>query len=282
MKRFGRLKTILLSFYSPDVYRDVAANWKGIGVLYLLLLLALCWLPSAGRWYRGLQRFAVGEGAAIARQVPAVTIEKGVMRVDPPGRHIIRDPENTNKDPDANETLLVIDDTIDNVPEEFDGEEAIMLTRREFGMIRPSRGERRVWALTRSVDMEVDAADVENFFAGLPSWLPVIGYGICLAGSLLMRTLQSLTYGAIGMLLVSHAGATLDYAASVRLAAVAMTPVILLRTLIWFGPWEPSWYIRWPIAIAITLAYLRFAIRAAAAGRSAEQEVAGFSPRSVS
>src|SRR5262245_6953148 len=222
MKLFARLKTIPLSLYSADVYRDVAGNWKGIGLLYLLLLLALCWLPSAARWYGSLQRFAMNEGAAIARQIPAVTIEKGIMRVDPPGRHVIRDPENKGKE---NETVFVIDDTLDTVPEEFEGEEAIVLTRREFGMIRPSRGERRVWALTPSVDMEVDAADVENFFAGLPRWLPLIGYLFCLAGSLVMRTLQSLAYGGIGMLFASRAGATLEYPASIRLGAVAMTPV---------------------------------------------------------
>jgi hypothetical protein len=38
--------------------------------------------------------------------------------------------------------------------------------------------------------MQVDAADVESFFAGMTSWLPVIGFVVCLAGSLLMRTLH--------------------------------------------------------------------------------------------
>jgi hypothetical protein len=255
----ARFKTIPLSLYSAGAYRDVATKWKGIGLLYLMLLLALCWLPSAARWYVGLQRFALNEGTAIAQQIPAVTIENGIMRVDPPGRHVLRDPESKGA---TNETLVIIDDTIDNVPQEVDGAEAIVLTRREFGMIRPSRGERRTWALTPAVDMKVDATDVQSFFSGLKNWLPVIGYVICLAGSLGMRTLQGLVYGGIGMLLASQAGATLDYRASVRLAFVAMTPVILFRTLLWFGPWEPSWYIRWPIGIVITLAYLYFGIRA--------------------
>src|SRR5690242_11135557 len=47
MKQFSRLSAISASFYSPDVYRDVVSRWKGYGVLYLLLLLAICWLPSA-------------------------------------------------------------------------------------------------------------------------------------------------------------------------------------------------------------------------------------------
>jgi hypothetical protein len=39
----------------------------------------------------------------------------------------------------------------------------------------------------------------------------------------------------------------------------------VLRTLIWFFPTEPVWYLRWPIAIAITLGYIWFAVSALAA-----------------
>ena len=46
---------------------------------------------------------------------------------------------------------------------------------------------------------------------------------------------------------------------------MAVTPVIIARTLIWFAPSEPAWYVRWPIAIAITLAYIVFGVRALAA-----------------
>jgi len=62
-----------------------------------------------------------------------------------------------------------------------------------------------------------------------------------------------------------------DYQALLRLAAVAMTPVIILRTWLWFGPWEPPGYFRWPIAILVTLFYLRMGIRAAAAAPAGEQ-----------
>jgi hypothetical protein len=67
--------------------------------------------------------------------------------------------------------------------------------------------------------------------------------------------------------------ANLDYRSLVRLAAVAITPVVVLRTLIWFGPWDPAWYLRWPAAIAISLAYLSFGIRAAAGVVSSSDRV---------
>jgi hypothetical protein len=34
--------------------------------------------------------------------------------------------------------------------------------------------------------------------------------------------------------------------------------------LIWFGPSEPAWYVRWPIAIAVACAYIAFGVRALA------------------
>ena len=45
----NRLQALYASLYSRDLYRDVADNWKGIGRLYLLLLLSLTWMPSAVR-----------------------------------------------------------------------------------------------------------------------------------------------------------------------------------------------------------------------------------------
>jgi hypothetical protein len=72
MKRFGPLRAILMSFYSSDLYRGVVRNWRGAGVLYLTLLLALCWLPSAGRWFVGLRAFAATEAPQLAGQRPQI------------------------------------------------------------------------------------------------------------------------------------------------------------------------------------------------------------------
>src|SRR2546426_3324312 len=44
MRRYGILHPLLLSFFSRSLYRDVGRTWKGIGFLYLLLLLALSWV----------------------------------------------------------------------------------------------------------------------------------------------------------------------------------------------------------------------------------------------
>jgi len=136
LRRFGRLQALWLSFYSRDLYREAARRWKGIGVLYLLLLLALTWLPSPVRWFAGLRLFAAGQGSEIVAQLPVITIEGGVMTADPPGPHVIP----------LDDVTLIIDDSVDTVPSDLDGQTAV-LTRREFGMTKPRSNERRVWEL---------------------------------------------------------------------------------------------------------------------------------------
>jgi hypothetical protein len=259
MKQFGMLRAIVMSFYSRDLYRDVAKNWKGIGLLYLTLLLAICWLPTAGRMFAGLRTFAVTGGPAFARQLPAVTIKDGIMHTRPPGPHIIRDSNALDRDP----FTLIIDDSIDTVPANLNYD-AIVLTRREFGMVRHSRSERRIFELTPAADMDVTPDEVEAFLSSLQLWLPPLAYVLCLAGSLMFRLAQACLYAALVQMFARSQGiANLDYRSALRLAVVAVTPVIVIRTLLWFGPWEPRWYIRWPVALLITILYLRFAVRSA-------------------
>jgi hypothetical protein len=260
MKQLGPLQALWMSFYSQDLYRDVARNWKGIALLYLMLLLALSWLPTPVRWFLGLRAFASAEAPAITRQLPAVRIQNGIMEARPSGRHELLIPDTKARASD--EPLFVIDDSIDVIPADL-SVNAVMLTRREFGIIRPSRHERRVYTLTPAADMDVTPDEVRSFLESLQFWVPPIGYLIALTGSVLFRLLQALVYAAIGQGLARRWNAVLDHRSAVRLAVVAMTPVVVIRTLLWMGPGEPAWYLRWPAAFAITVMFLRFGVRAA-------------------
>lgn len=254
MKRFGPLQALYLSFFSADLYRDVASHWKGLGLLYLLLLLGLTWLPTAARAFTGLRTFSTEKGAALAQQMPRVTIAGGEMRAEPPGRHEL-------KDPATGHVFLVIDDTIDDVPAQA-ANDMMMVTRKEFATFQ--RSQRRVWKLAPGMNLELTSGDVQHFLARVPYWAAPLVYAGALAGSFLFRTVQILVYGGIAMFFARRFKATVDYKTAVRLAAVAITPVVILRTLIWFLPTEPGWYVRWPVAFVITVLLIRFAVRAAA------------------
>lgn len=255
MKRFSRVSAFWASFYSHDLYRDVVRNWKGIGVLYLLLLLAICWLPSAAGWYVGLSEFGRREGQTLVQEMPSIQIQGGVMTADPPGRHEIL------LGSDGNELLVVIDDSIDTIPSDM-SEDALVFTRHEAGMIRPSQNERRIWVLTDDMDIEVAPGDVGAFLGTLAFWIPPLGYVGAVAGSLVFRILQALLYGGIAILFARSRRVSLEYAGAVRLAAVAVTPVVIVRTLLWLIPWDPVWWIRWPVAVVVTVAYIGSGVRA--------------------
>jgi hypothetical protein len=68
-----------------------------------------------------------------------------------------------------------------------------------------------------------------------------------------------LIYAAIGLLFARTANTSLDYKALMRLAAVALTPVLLLNLLLEFMPFHiPFW---WLFGIIIGLGYLFFAVK---------------------
>ncbi len=261
MHHFRRLFHLWQSFYSRDFYREVVSAWKGIGLVYLILLLGLCWVPSATRWFLGLRTWGSTEAQVVVSQLPTIVIRDGVMSAIPGGRHVIQ-VEPASKT--SGETLLIIDDTVDDVSSDI-AVQAFVLTRREASAVRPARSERRVWALTSAADMELTPAEVGAFLSSLAFWVPPIGYAAAVAGSVVFRLLQALVYGAVARAYAARfEKLNLSYASAVRLAAVSVTPVIVIRTLLWFGPWEPAWYWRWPAALLITLGYLVFATRSVA------------------
>ena len=259
MKQFSPLQAIWMSFYSAELYRDVARNWKGSGLLYLTIVLALCWLPTPVRWFVNLRGFAATEAPKIARQFPDINISNGVMQARPPGRHEIRfsDSQGAPYDPP-----LIIDDTIDHAPVEFE-KPVVVLTRRELVVYRPDRNERRVLELTSRADMDVSRDEIESFLTSLPNWVPAAGYLLGLIASLVFRSVQACLYGSLTQMFASSRNVTLDFAGALRVSVVAVTPVIVIRTLLWILFYtEPPWFVRWPVGIIITALYIRFAVNA--------------------
>jgi hypothetical protein len=252
----GLLRAIGLSFYSADLYRDVGRRWHGAGLLYLTVLLAICWVPTAVRTHTALRRFAADEVPKLTARLPEIDITDGVMQCRPPGRHDLRE---ENPRPGAPPEGLIIDDSIDDVPSDLPPG-TMMLTRHEFGASRPNRAERRVFALSAFGDIHLTPQRVHGFLTSLQFWLPPLAFLVCLLGSLAFRFVQGCLYAVLAQAFARGKQVSLDFAAALRISAVAVTPVIVLRTVIWFFPGEPYWYLRWPIAIIITILYLRFAI----------------------
>jgi hypothetical protein len=220
--------TALFVFFLPDLWRDVGQRWWGIGLTYLLLLMALTWLPPFFKWHAGLAGFVAVEAPKMTTQVPTVTLNNGDISIDRPEPYTITDTE-TGKP-------LVVFDTTGGTTEPPLSVPSVLVTKHGFSM-RKSASEIQVQDLSQVKGVhQLNGNDVQGWLnTGVGAWWPV-GYPAMTILSLLWRIFLTLIFATIGLAFASGMRAPLTYAALLRLSAVAMTPVVLLDTLFLMVP----------------------------------------------
>lgn len=252
MRRYSMFAAWFLSFFSGGLYRDVARNWNGIGIFYLLVLLGLTWLPWAWQTDRAIKTAVAKDLSKVSDQIPKMALKNGKFSVEAPQPHFIRNPDD--------QKVIAILDTTGEVTS-LDGQEAILLVTQDTIVFR-DRNNHRIQEQDLSqigMDMTMDGTKLEelgNKFAGV---IAPLMFPFAWIGSFVYRWVQALIYGAIGLLMASVFGARVSYAGSVRMAAVAATPVIVANTVMELVPnLEISGFLWNPIALAIPLAFLAF------------------------
>lgn len=253
MRKFQIWHALWMSFYSRPLYRDVAQKWTGLGLAYLCLLVAAAWLPPLLKFHVATRRWTGGEAQEIARQFPRITIQKGEVRVDPPGRHVINDPE-TGKpflviDTEATaEELAASDDTL------------ILLTRHQLIVWQPQRGQMRVQDLRGIESFSLTPDELRSWLNFAGTFLALCLFPFVFVFSLVYRLVQVLVYGLLGRAMAAGAKLALGYDALVRLSAVAITPAVWLDTLHDFSPFKVPVLLWWLICFLVAMGYLQFGI----------------------
>lgn len=223
MSKYTIFHIPLLSFYSTDLYRDMAFNKKGIGFGYLFLLLAVCWLilVIAADSYisESLDKYA----PALINQVPVITITDGQASIEESQPYYIDDPE-------SGAPIAVIDTT--GTINSLDDTEAVVLLTRTHAIFEKNQFETRSFDLREVGDFVIDRNLLEGLVDATKTYTPFVIYPIALAGSYFYRIIQMLIYAAIGLIFVSICKAKLDYDQLLRLSVVAVTPCILINTLL--------------------------------------------------
>lgn len=251
MKKYSILHPLLLSFYSKDLYQDVGRNWRGTGFLYLLLLLALAWIPTMVQLHHSLGEWVDTTGRALAAQVPAITITNGRVSTEVETPYFITDPE-------TGKLLAIVDLTGEHTSLE-DSDAQALLTETTLILRENARGP-QVHDLSGIQEFEMDAGTVEGLLDFAKGWLAVLFYPFAVLFSFLYRAVQLLLYAAVGVLLCGLLNTRLDYQVLLRLAAMAVTPGIVLDTLIGVAEVQvPFW---WPISFGIAMVYLFYAVKA--------------------
>jgi hypothetical protein len=262
MKKFSAIHIPPLSFFSKELYSDVALHWRGVNFLYLLLLLAICWIPIMIKLNNSITQFVDNEAPRIVEQVPKITITNGEASIDEPQPYYI-------KAPDSNSTLAIIDTT--GTIKSLDNTGAYLLLTKKTLIVRQSDVETRAYSLAQVKNFVLTSDRLMKWLHIFKKIFIIILYPLALLSSFIFRIIQALIYGAIGLLFASWCRIKLSYDALIRLSVIAVTPCIIISTVLLLANVHLSYDAL--IYFLIAMAYLLFGVKATAGEVMKQQEV---------
>ncbi len=245
----------LYSFFSPGIYRSAAREWGGLGYGYLFLLILSAGAVLSIPLHLSVSKFFNQEYPALVNQLPDFSIDQGEFHCDAEMPYEIKDPK-------TGEVVAVIDTR----------EEAKFPEGAKIKIGKDKLVARRSAFESRTFEF----APIDNFDKSiLNSWVntianvivPAFFLGFVLFG-FVFAAFQALFYGLIGMLFAKILKIEVPYLALVRVAVVAITPVIVIDLALKAASINiPAWFL---IAGGLELVALFLGVRSLRQSNTAE------------
>lgn len=251
MRRFSLLHPLWMAFYDGAIYEDVARFWRNRVFLYLLLLLALTWIPITIQTQNQVDEWVSREAPFYIDQVPDLSLSGGELSTSSSTPTLLRDREGT--------VLAVIDPT--GRYTSLDDTEAPVLVTRTQIFIRGEGDQVDVSALPEGPPETLTREDLYIIADWTRSLVNTLLFPVLLVLSFAYRTVQALIYALVASFFTSSTGGSLPYRTLLNLALIAVTPAVVLDTahMLMESP-LPEWF-WWPACVLLSLGYLRFGIR---------------------
>ncbi|HXV77857.1 MAG TPA: DUF1189 family protein [Candidatus Polarisedimenticolaceae bacterium] len=249
MRKFSIYVTPYYSFFSRALYVDVARRWRAGVFVYLLLVLALSWIPFIVRAQSSLSKFVRDDAPAVVEQIPPITIERGRVSAAVEQPHFIQSA-------DTGELFGIIDTT--GRFTSLDDTSAKVLLARSQLFARKNETETRVYDLSTIQHFYVDGPKISKWLGVLETWGAVMLYLLAVVGSYAYRLVQALFYSIIGLAISTSLRSGLTYGAVLRIVSVAITPAILVKTAV--GLTGLTVPVAWGAYFLVAMAYTTFGI----------------------
>lgn len=248
MKDFSPFQAPVMTFFSAPFYKDLLRNGRGLGFAYLFLLLTLCWTMETVKVFVTLQSaMANKEVTELVNQVPAITLKNDKMSIDKPSPYVIKDI--------STGTPIILFDMSGKTMDLAHANGAKILVTQDFAIMEKSSGmeETLPWSKFKA-DFNFEKSMLNDILAKVPSVCTGI-FWICGFVVWIGHLLLALMYGVAGLIMDSK---KLGYAAMVRLAAFAMTPSILISTLLFLTGLDSKISFFGMVSVLITLGFMYF------------------------
>ncbi len=251
---YGYFQTILMSFYSVNIYVDVRHRWKGFGALYCLLLISLLSIPWAGYLAVKGENFYQEIFKPSLEKLPILTINEGELLYSPKKVFIVNNPK-------TNKAMILIDTSgrVTNLPNKAYPELAVLFTR--YAMITkygqsPVEVQRYGKDMTGDIDQETLKPFFEDlrfmFLAMLYPNLMMLCYGLFYS----ILAVFAFILKMFSIMLLKH---KLNYKQALRLVSVSSTPMMIGFAVSFALGWQAS-AARWTF-FCVFWGYYIFAIR---------------------
>lgn len=250
MQRYSMVHPLYLSFFSKSLYQDVARNWKGLCLTYLFALLALSVIPGVMKIRTNLINFFNTDAPAFVKQMPTITVKDGKVSISKPQPYYIRD-EKTDK------PVMIIDTT--GKVSSLSHSPAVVLVTKTSVIIKTDEDETRTFDLSDVKSLVVTRKVIYDWMDSFQDWSAFIFYPLALFFSFIYHIFEVLFFAAIGHMFARSLQARLPFSSVVRLAVIAITPSVILGTLlavVQIG--VPYW---WYVSLIISTGYVYFAVR---------------------
>jgi hypothetical protein len=128
--------------------------------------------------------------------------------------------------------------------------------------MRKSRFETRGYDLPPGEEIFINGELLMGWLESMRKWFVPVAFPFVLLFSYAYRVVQALLYGLFALMFAQTLNPRLTYSAGISIAIVAVTPVILLKTLFWIvGNPIPTW-IWWMACLAVAMGYIWFGVSA--------------------
>lgn len=247
MQEYNFWQAIPQAFYSKNLYKDIDQNWRGIGLRYLLLICFICSLPLLHTLHNVAVRIT-NDLYTIAAQAPVITIKDGIVSINQPVPYAIKEPE-------TNKTIIVIDTSIKQNNNTRNKKVFMLLSNDKLTI--NGKSSTKTYSFTDIKHSTIDQTRINHWVKILSIAIFIIFYSTGFLFYFIPSFFIALFYGAVARLFVRSFH---SYAELTRLAAVALTPtLILIAVLTLFSIILPYRNI---IYLMLSLGYLIFAIEA--------------------
>ncbi len=253
MRRYTIIHPLYMSFFSKSLYRDVARNWRGLGLGYLVSLLALCLIPQVMTVQSDLTAYLDTEAPKIVRQFPTVTIKNGTASIKEQQPYFIRDGK-------TGKPLMIIDTT--GGISTLTGTTADILLTRKSIIVRKDANETRTFDLSTVDNFTVGRTDLYELMDTLEEWFGVMIFPLALLISFVFHSIEVLLYAVTAAFFLRRTTMSLPFRSLFRLAVISITPSMAAGAVLFIaGAQIPYW---WMFSLFLSMTYLFYAVRVSA------------------